>query len=217
MFQKFIADNKSPWIAILAAACLSLGVRVVDYDAFLGCGARGRVFKVIGQDRKLLALKIVKEDFVRSLHNEEAALRRAQDSGLTARLVGKCIELSGGAALLMFPVGKPLPQPTTQSEVATLYRFLWQLHEKDLVHGDPRVPNVILMDKQLFWIDFAEMGKATPFLRQVDAAILTRSILHVPWNIELSEELEKRITSYGNQSPSENIDLLASLVSQSME
>ncbi|KAF0682366.1 Aste57867_25504 [Aphanomyces stellatus] len=215
LFQKFIAANKSLWVSILTNACSSLGVHVVEGDEFLGCGAS--VFKVIGQGGEVFALKIVEECFIRSLYQEEEALTKAQDTGLTVRLVGNCIDIPCGAALLMSPVGKPLPQPTTRSEVANLFRFLWQLHEVGLIHGDPRVPNVILVEKQPLWIGFMEMGKASPNLRKLDAEILTRSTLHVSRDKELSDELKKVIDNYGKNSTPENINLLATLVCQSMQ
>ncbi|KAF0691399.1 hypothetical protein As57867_017295, partial [Aphanomyces stellatus] len=130
--------------------------------------------------------------------------------------VGKCIDIPDGAALLMYPVGKPLPRPTTRPDVANLFQLLWQLHVKDLVHGDPRVPNVILNGEQPLWIDFVEVGPARPNLRKLDAEILTRSTLHIPRNIQLGEELEKMIDNYGKHSTSENINLLATQVCQSM-
>ncbi|KAF0688989.1 hypothetical protein As57867_019439, partial [Aphanomyces stellatus] len=129
---------------------------------------------------------------------------------------GKCIDIPGGAALLMYPVGKPLPRPTTRPDVANLFQLLWQLHVKDLVHGDPRVPNVILNGEQPLWIDLVEVGQARPNLRKLDAEILTRSTLHIPRNIQLGEELEKMIDNYGKHSTSENINLLATQVCQSM-
>ncbi|KAG9410070.1 hypothetical protein AC1031_018104 [Aphanomyces cochlioides] len=217
LFQKFIAGNKSPWVALLTNACTSLGVQVVEGDAFLGCGARGRVFKVFGQGGEVFALKIVDKCFVRSLYTEEEALTKAQHTGLTVRLVKKSIGIPGGAALLMSPVGTPLPRPTTRSEVANLFRFLWQLHDMGLIHGDPRVPNVILFEKQPLWIDFMEMGTANPDLRMLDAEILTRSTLHISPDKELSDELMKVIDNYGNNSTSENINLLATRVCESMQ
>ncbi|KAF0707034.1 hypothetical protein As57867_006653, partial [Aphanomyces stellatus] len=199
LLHNFIAANVSPFVTGLTKACSSFGVRVV-----------------IGQDGEFFALKIVDKSFIRSLYQEEEALTKAQYTGLTIRLVGKCIDIPGGAALLMYPVGKPLPRPTTRPDVANLFQLLWQLHVKDLVHGDPRVPNVILNGEQPLWIDFVEVGKARPNLRKLDAEILTRSTLHIPRNIQLGEELEKMIDNYGKHSTSENINLLATQVCQSM-
>ncbi|KAF0685490.1 hypothetical protein As57867_022560, partial [Aphanomyces stellatus] len=216
LFQNFIAANTSPWVTHLTNACLSLGVGVVEGDSFLGRGARGRVFKVIGQGGENFALKIVEKSNIRSLYKEEEALTKAQNTGLTVRVVGKCIDIPDGAALLMSPVGKPLPRPTTRSEVANLFFLLWQLHVKEFVHGDPRVPNVIHNGEQPLWIDFVEMGTPSPNLRKLDAEILTRSILQVSRDIDLGEELKETIDKYGKNSTPENINLLATQVCQSM-
>ncbi|KAJ8546684.1 hypothetical protein ON010_g11549 [Phytophthora cinnamomi] len=116
LFRNFISDNVSPWVARLTLACSCLGVDVVEGDAFLGRGAHGRVFKVIGQDGKVFALKIVEKCSVRRLYQEEKALMIAQHTGLTISAVGKLIETPEGAALLLSPVGKPLPRPTTRHE-----------------------------------------------------------------------------------------------------
>jgi len=73
LFQNFIAANMSPWVAHLTNACLLLGVHAVEGDAYLGRGARGCVFKVIGHG-EVFALKIVDERSAGSLYREEEAL-----------------------------------------------------------------------------------------------------------------------------------------------
>ncbi|TDH71413.1 hypothetical protein CCR75_009646 [Bremia lactucae] len=217
LFQKFIGANMSPWVASLTTACSSFGVEVVEGDAFLGRGAQGRVFKVTRQGKELFALKIVEISLVASLYQEEAALKQAQDTGLTIRLAGECIEIPGGAALLLSPVGIPLPRPATRSDVATLYGLLWQLHEKGLVHGDPRVANVILHKGQPVWIDLVEVLKASPLLRMFDAEILTRSILQVPRQVQLNTELHETLAKYGKYPTSENLNGLVDAVFQKLD
>ncbi|CAK5167511.1 unnamed protein product [Aphanomyces euteiches] len=160
LFENFIAANTSPWVKMLTNACPLLGVSIGS-DAYLGRGAYGRVFKVT-KDGEDFALKIVEESNFGVLCQEAEALRKAQDTGLTIQAVGNCVEVTGGAVLLLSPVGMPLPRPNSQSDVAKLFQLLWQLHSLDLVHGDPRVPNVIVhMDKPL-WIALVEVNKANP-------------------------------------------------------
>ncbi|KAJ8521329.1 hypothetical protein ON010_g17837 [Phytophthora cinnamomi] len=144
LFQDFITHNMSSWVARLTGVCSSLGVTVVDGDASLGRGAYGRVFKVIGEGQEVFALKIVESGNVGRLYQEEKALTLAEHTGLTIGPVGKPSGIPGGAPLLLFPVGKPMPQPTERQEVHKSFDLLWHLHENGLVHGDPRVPNVIL-------------------------------------------------------------------------
>ncbi|KAF0695029.1 Aste57867_14129 [Aphanomyces stellatus] len=131
-----------------------------------------------------------------------------------ASSVGQCIDIPGGAALLMAPVGKSLPRTTVRSEVKKLFVFLWHLHAENLVHGDPRVPNVMLDGEKPLWIDFVNMGKASPNLRKLDAEILTRSILHVSREMDLGHEMENSLKEYGTNSSLENINVLANEVCQ---
>ncbi|OWZ21632.1 Crinkler (CRN) [Phytophthora megakarya] len=209
LFQNFITDNMSPWVARLTLACSCLGVDVVEGDAFLGRGAHGRVFKVIGQDRKVFALKIVEKCSVGRLYQEEKALTTAQRTGLTISPVGTLIETPESAALLLSPVGKPLPRPTTRQEVRNLFGLLWQLHANGLVHGDPRVPNVILAEEKPLWIDLVEVMEASPILKRFDAEILTRSILSVSRTVLLDPALKQLIDNYGKSATRENLNHLA--------
>ncbi|KAE8966323.1 hypothetical protein PR001_g28274 [Phytophthora rubi] len=201
----------SPWVARVTNACSSLNVAVEEGNAFLGRGGFGRVFKV-QQDRKELALKIVEVCSVKRLYQEKEALENAQDTKLTVVPVGEVIEIRSGAALLLSPVGHPLPRPTTQEEVQDLFRLLWQLHAKGLVHGDPRVANVIVSEGTCLWIDLVEVMKVSTILKQVDADILTRSILSLPRPRSLDPTLEKLIDNYGHSSTQENINQLAEAV-----
>lgn len=216
LFQNFITDNVSPWVTRLSHFCQCLGVDVVEGDAFLGRGAHGRVFKVIGQDGEVFALKIVDKCSVGRLYQEERALTIAQPTGLTPSPVGKIVEFFESAALLLSPVGKPLPRPTTRLEVRSLFEMLRQLHKNGLVHGDPRVPNVILVEEKPLWIDLMEVMEASPFLKQIDAEILTRSILRVSPPILLDSALQELISSYGKSDTPESLDKLAEVVCDSL-
>jgi hypothetical protein len=57
LFQDFITENVSPWVARLTLMCSCLGVDVLEGEAFLGRGAYGRVFKATGQDGRFLRIK----------------------------------------------------------------------------------------------------------------------------------------------------------------
>ncbi|GMF58727.1 unnamed protein product [Phytophthora fragariaefolia] len=216
LFKNFISNNVSPWVSRLTLACMCLGVDVVEGDAFLGRGAHGRVFKVIRQNGGDFALKIVGKCSVGRLYREKEALMRAQHTGLTTTLVGELIETPESAALLLSPVGKPLPHPRTQQEVRSLFRLLWQLHASGLVHGDPRVPNVILHRDKLLWIDLMEVLQASSTLKRFDAEILTRSTLSVSRTIALDSTLVQLIDYYGESATGENIDRLAEAVYQNL-
>ncbi|RHY43994.1 hypothetical protein DYB34_011656 [Aphanomyces astaci] len=210
LFESFVSDHTSPWVRRLTTACSALGVDVVEGGAFLGRGAHGRVFKVERKaDKKVLALKLVDSRSTTALFREELALTNAELTGLTARLEHGFVDFPGGAALLVTPVGAPLPRPTTLQEVFNLFDLLRQLHEKNIIHGDPRVPNVIVVkdnDKdKLLWIDLVEAVLVTPGFRTTDAAILTRSILRLLHTSLLGEPLESLINEYGQAPTNENM------------
>jgi tRNA A-37 threonylcarbamoyl transferase component Bud32 len=140
-------------------------------------------------------------------------MKHANLTGLTASVVGDVMETTASAALLVKPVGKPLPYPKTEKEVYALYDLLWQLHKKDMIHGDPRVPNVIVHDQTLLWIDLVDVFKpTTSSLRQLDAEILTLSVLRISLGFELDSEIVKLIDNYGIMPTHNNICCLAEVV-----
>ncbi|KAK1929265.1 hypothetical protein P3T76_015217 [Phytophthora citrophthora] len=231
--QNFIMKKLSPCPVFLARACSSLSVDVVEGDAFLGRGAFGYVFKVTLRGRQqVMALKVsCDEEYAARLYGEEEVLSYGQHTGLTVRPVEEvlCIEVDGpddvnytglGGALLLSPVGTPLPRPTTHKAVQQLFELLWLLHNKGVPHGDPRVQNVIVSEGKLLWIDpfrhVLELLEATTKSKARDATILTRSVLHLDHGVALGSVLEQLITNYGNNSTLENIDLLAKVVHQLM-
>jgi tRNA A-37 threonylcarbamoyl transferase component Bud32 len=213
LFENFISMNVSPWVLHLTQACLHFNVEVVKGDSFLGQGAFGRVFKVRQQDDEVFALKIVEKRNVRRLHLEHGAMTFATETGVTASVVGDVMETTASAAFLVKPVGKPLPYPKTEKEVYALYDLLWQLHNKGIIHGDPRVPNVIVHEQTLLWIDLVDVFQpTTSILRQLDAETLTLSVLRVSQGFELDSAIVELIDNYGIMPTHENICCLAEVV-----
>ncbi|KAI9905817.1 hypothetical protein PsorP6_013517 [Peronosclerospora sorghi] len=228
LFRDFVMKNLSPWVQRLTASCSALNVEVVEGDSFLGDGAFGRVFKVKrigGQEGDVLALKIVDENSDDLLFLEVTALMRAQSTGVVIRPVGKVTQISDGpkgAATLLSPVGKPIPYPTTRQEARALFDMLWKLHSAGVVHGDPRMPNVIEKDGQLLWIDvakwidFDESEAVVRLQKRDDVKILTQSILHGFLDGPPDLELEALINKYGERPTLTNFDLLANKVSDKL-
>ncbi|KAK1929275.1 hypothetical protein P3T76_015227 [Phytophthora citrophthora] len=230
--QNFIMKKLSPCPVFLARACSSLSVDVVEGDAFLGRGTHS-VFKVIRSNGEVMALKIAEgEDCAGRLEFDRyPALADAQDTCLTVRPVGKILEIEldepvGGfeaytsAALLLSPVGTPLPHPTTHEEVQQLFELLWLLHNNGILHHNSRVQNVIVSEGKLLWISLVEpfwdSSTTAAKLKEMDAMILARSILHLGYGTALGPVLEQLITNYGNNSTVENVNLLAKVVHQLM-
>jgi tRNA A-37 threonylcarbamoyl transferase component Bud32 len=115
------------------------------------------------------------------------------------------------------PVGKPLPYPKKKEEVQSLFRHLWMLHEHNVTHGDPRVPNVIVHEGKRLWIDLVESREMIHYMKRDDVKLLTRSILWVSVHDKLEEKLEKLIENYGESSTRENIERVAKEVSKHLQ
>lgn len=206
-FQNFVEKAKSPWISILAHACDMLNVEVVEGDSFLGRGAYGRVFKV-KKDSEVVALKIVETEWTKNLHIEADALKNDCETELTSKAIGEVVDVPGGAALLLTPVGIPVSQPKTKIEVKEIFKLLWELHVKGLIHGDPRIPNVISYGEKLLWIDLTNTFRATPNLRFMDVVTLTTSLLRLSHERFLNNELLELIENYGDSFTMDNLDLV---------
>jgi tRNA A-37 threonylcarbamoyl transferase component Bud32 len=213
LFENFVCKNVSPWVSHLTKACLHFNVKVVEGNSFLGRGAFGRVFKVIRPNKEVFALKIVESFHVKRLHQEHNAMTNAAHTHLTAIVEENVMDTPECAAFLLKPVGKPLSYPKTREEVCTLFELLWQIHNKGVIHGDPRVPNVIVHKKKLLWIDLVDVFESTTSsLRRLDAKILTLSVLRVSLNFELDSKVLNLINNYGNIASGENICHLADAV-----
>ena len=106
----------------LTLTCSRYKVDVDEGDAFLGLGAYGCVFKVTCKNiNEQCALKIVGKDGIKSLNTKMAALNCAKHTGLTTVVVGNLIETFDYAALLLSPVGMPLPRPKSQQDILHLF------------------------------------------------------------------------------------------------
>ncbi|GMF21258.1 unnamed protein product [Phytophthora lilii] len=95
--------------------------------------------------------------------------------------------------------------------------MLWQLHQNGLVHGDPRVPNVVLHEEKPLWINLVGFMSASPILISIDAEILTRSIRRESATDTLDPALDQLIRNYGKRTTSENLRTLAEAVCNSLE
>jgi tRNA A-37 threonylcarbamoyl transferase component Bud32 len=201
--------------SLLKDACNALRIDVIGGISYLGRGAFGRVFRVM-RGMNIFALKIVETHSIEILHKEAEALQHASHTGLTIHCIGEVKEIPNGAALLLSPVGKPLPPPRTEREVASLFNLLYQLHKNNIVHGDPRVSNMILAEEKPIWIDLREARQVNSTLRSWDAEILTRSVLRIGSKALLHEELDESIKVYGEKSNEENLAHIIKMVWERM-
>jgi hypothetical protein len=76
-------------------------------------------------------------------------------------------------------VGSAVPLPTHAPHLVPIFRALDTLHRIGVVHGDARLPNLILVDQRLMWIDLVLASlPATLGPRRHDWNTLIDSIAH---------------------------------------
>jgi tRNA A-37 threonylcarbamoyl transferase component Bud32 len=163
--RKYLADFylQDDWMKLLKCACLEFNLEVMP-NAFLGAGAFGLVFSVHRQGcetKKRMALKLVNTANVLVLECEQCTMIKAKLS-CPDLVVG--VEVDGfasfddlGGALLLSDVGEAVPKKCCND----LITLLAQLHEQNIIHGDPRIQNAVSVSDdhnniKLMWIDFLE-------------------------------------------------------------
>ena len=83
--------------------------------------------------------------------------------------------LESGAAMLLADIGSDVPKPVWRQ----LFQTLGSLHEGNIVHGHPRLSNVIFVGGAVQWIDFRNSPIATNTVsvevKRRDLGILVKS------------------------------------------
>ncbi|RHX96932.1 hypothetical protein DYB25_009262 [Aphanomyces astaci] len=213
LIREFLANLVSPWVARLTDACAALDVTVEEgCGSYLGRGAHGRVFKVENRHRETFAMEVVEKRFSGHLYREQFALEHMHVPGVTIDRVEACTEFATGAAMLTTPVGSPHPRPNTRHDVHGLFCVLKELHDRSLVHGDPRVSNVIVVEEsgELRWIDLSAVRPSNSHRLSLDVEILARSILQVSWEHDM--DLNSVFDEYGQSPTQDNMNFVAELV-----
>jgi hypothetical protein len=118
-------------------------------------------------------------------------VQSSERTGLTVCCNEGVLCFTNSAAILLSPVGKPLSLSLKTDDVEILSNLFWGLHRKKVVHGHPRVPNVIIVGGKYLWIDQFELTESSPSRRSWDAVLFTRSILQI-------DKLDEELDMFGN-------------------
>ena len=154
------------WEEATNALCMRLGVNIVDYSntedklsAWLGTGANGRVFRLI--DDKVLKIVVGRNsDKVEREFNVMVSLYNRDD---VSHLVFPVVEGSFRegvigtfkyAGYLLACEGQKINSPVTLKLKADLAAALYELHQNNIIHGDPRIQNALILGDTVKWIDF---------------------------------------------------------------
>jgi hypothetical protein len=187
------AEDEPQWLrALVNASTIFTERHLLSQQptySFLGQGGTGRVFQVCLANGGTAALKVVdsEKENVLALVNEVSRLRSLRMSKQGSHVLqllpeplteDACVLPNHlGAAALFHPVGSSL-------EAADRSLSLWvevcgslgALHTAGIMHGDPRLPNIIRVNDALVWIDCRLCPEKVPDgFMQLDFVALIRS------------------------------------------
>jgi hypothetical protein len=211
----FFSRVQEPQLLVLLRALLrDLDVEPVHINGvcYLGSGAYGHAFTVqrrgTGPGAAPLALKAIITTPARVSHvaNEFTTLQRA--AAQSDRVVGVAGDLQlraygslgdgsfAGGGFLLASVGEPFAV-SVQRDCVRAFEALADLHAAGVVHGDPRVPNLVCVGRELKWIDLSASALAfTAASLCADAAMLARSVLALPRECVFPDAVAEAVGKY---------------------
>ena len=179
----------------------AFNVEVVDW---LGRGAHGHVFKVQSKE-ELHGRYALKISVLCSLRQEFTRLQGASRiaAGIVVEPIREPLDINidgniCGAYLM------PLGSKVSTSQSKTVLRLLVALHKLQIVHGDPRLDNVLNFDGNLKWIDMRTTTRAfVAFELKNDMCIFLKSRFWQRAIDGLFEEYGTLLDEYGNDPTEE--------------
>lgn len=171
--------------------------------SILGAGSYGRVYRLSNGE----VLKVALDNSTTLLEKEYKTILRIQSNPSISHFVipvipdsfryfndefeyaGYLLEYEGSKVISTCPrlQGKVIWTTSPgQNEIDLLY-FLHDLHQSGIIHGDPRVDNVLKKDEQYKWIDFMQSGVDPTAANEKDFALLLNSLTGADYDIIFSE------------------------------
>ncbi len=197
-------QGSNPWLEATNALCEQLGVSIVDYSrseeslsAWLGSGSNGRVFRLEnGQVMKIVvglrSEEVEKEYLLMLRHHKFDAISSLVFPVVEDTYRSGVIGDVRYAGYLLAEEGQKIGLPVSQELKQELALSMYGLHFHGVIHGDPRVENVLILDGRVKWIDFRLSEIVTTKIsRRRDIEILYKSLGGV---ISIArEEIEKYV------------------------
>lgn len=162
-----------PWSEAADALCKELNVTIVDLtattqgqSALLGAGANGRVFMLTNEQVLKIVVGKNSHDVEKEYKLMVQCLERAEVNPFVFPIVqGSFREGLAGevpyAGYLLERKGEKVTLPVSRAVMTELVALLYELHSKNIIHGDPRIDNVLRLGSQLKWIDFRQYETVT--------------------------------------------------------
>jgi hypothetical protein len=206
--RRFYADAPEPPLAHLLRNILrDLGLKTltVSGGCYLGSGAHGNVFRV-GSEAEPQALKVALLPTTGDLYLVEAeyehmlaAWRRG--APVVPPVEGSLRVFPLGGGFLMRSVGRRF-EVTSATRCTTAFGALARLHQHGVVHGDARIPNLLLVGTDALWVDLRGSaiigagGALSVHSARADATGLARSILKLDARAALPAAAEAALGRY---------------------
>lgn len=194
--------------------CQAFRVKMQGDCPFLGNGIDGYVFRVRAEDSTVdMAMKVrVKKGTKKEFLILQSVSTRIPE--LTITPTGDCIEteLDGGTVIggyLMKEVGEPAPRKERRKILSSLIA----LHSAGIVHGDPRLSNILKVTERFKFIDFRMSGEGAQFNAASiadDLAIFVESAYLWNMSLEQAKQLMRRnsvvekLKTYGQEWTEKN-------------
>lgn len=191
-----------PWIDAVNALCEQWNVSIMDYSstqqyqsALLGAGENGRVFKL--NDGSVMKVVVGKNS--KHVENEYKLSLQCQQDDALKLLVFPIIQDSFHSGTIdnvtyagyrLIAEGENVTLPLSKAKMVELAQLLYGLHASGVIHGDPRIDNILILDGSIKWIDFRDVDPVTKMLGfSRDVKILCESLMcasieHVEIDIE---------------------------------
>lgn len=197
----FSRVEEPPLLQLLRRLLTRLKVTLcpIERRSYLGSGAYGHVFAVKRATHQQ-ALKVVVTTDGTHIVREYNSLMTAAASGapVIPPVSGSCILEEAGGGYLLQRVGTPIKR-LSHKRCLDAFQSLATLHKYGIVHGDARLPNLLLVDGTPMWIDLLQstvLLMTAPEAAINDAGILACSILRVKSPTELPEDIRVVLSTY---------------------
>ena len=193
LLSKFIGRKKCMWRRGLDKLCMGHNFTLHPTGAYLGKGGSGYVFQVTTNADEKCALKIVIADYAENVRKEVDVIASHREvlgasdhivslNSTNLYSVSDIMDEASTAVpvpvvgYLMNSIGTAAPRGTAAERYA-IFCSLVALHRLNIVHGDARVVNIILVDGKLKWIDFMSSHITSSSVEfKTDAISLLKSI-----------------------------------------
>ena len=221
--RDFLTCSEPPLVNLLRRLLRCLHVVPVRFDgrSHLGSGGYGHVFAVgdsAAPQAPPQALKVV----LTSDHAHVAVeFERLEDAARAGAPVVPPVkgsmcwfsdgEQPSGGGYLLARVGVRFAV-TTKQRCCAAFDALAALHKLGIIHGDPRLPNLLLVDGSACWVDlFSSASRVAPDSLRYDAAVLVRSVLSLASEDALPTGVERVLRRY-SAAETESVTALAAEV-----